>query len=168
MRGWALAAQGYSQEGISQIQEGRAAFHGTGAEVARPVFLALLAEVYGKDGQAPAGLACLTEALDVVAKHREHFYEAELNRLKGELILAQSTYQTTEAEACFHQALNIARRQQAKSWELRAATSLARLWQQQGKRGEAYELLAPIYGWFTEGFDTADLHEAQALLDALA
>jgi predicted ATPase len=136
--------------------------------VARPVFLALLAEVYGKDGQAPAGLACLTEALDVVAKHREHFYEAELNRLKGELILAQSTYQTTEAEACFHQALNIARRQQAKSWELRAAMSLARLWQRQGKQHAAHQLLADVYGWFTEGFDTADLQEAKALLEELA
>src|SRR5262249_39240923 len=120
MRGWALAAQGHSQEGIFQIQEGRAAFHGTKTEVARPVFLALLAEVYGKDGQAPAGLMCLTEALDVVAKHGKHFYEAELYRLQGELLLARSTGHDTEAETCFRQALDIARRQQAKSWELRA------------------------------------------------
>ena len=98
----------------------------------------------------------------------ERHTEAELHRLKGELLLVLPTDHTTEAEACFQQALDIARRQQAKSWELRAVMSLARLWQQQGKRTEAHELLAPVYSWFTEGFDTADLQEAKALLDALA
>jgi predicted ATPase len=98
----------------------------------------------------------------------ERRWEAEVYRLKGELLLARSAEHDAEAETCFRQALAIARRQQAKSLELRAAMSLARLWQQQGKRGEAYDLLAPIYGWFTEGFDTADLQEAKALLDALA
>jgi len=104
-------------------------------------------------------------------RHRERFWEAELHRLQGEL-LQQAARGTSHAaltpEACFGQALAIARRQQAKAWELRAATSLARLWQRQGQRTEAYELLAPVYGWFTEGFDTADLQDAKTLLEALA
>jgi predicted ATPase len=106
----------------------------------------------------------LAEALAAVEKTGEGFYEAELYRLKGELLLVHSTENHSEAETCFHQALDIARRQQAKSLELRATVSLSRRWQQQGKRDEARELLAPIYGWFTEGFDTADLQEAEALL----
>jgi predicted ATPase len=110
----------------------------------------------------------LGEALAVVHNTGRRFYEAELYRLKGELLLARSAAHRAEAEACFQRALDMARRQQAKSLELRAAMSLSRLWQQQGKRTEAYELLAPIYGWFTEGFDTADLQEAKALLETLA
>src|SRR5262249_48273972 len=97
----------------------------------------------------------------------ERMYEAEVYRLRGELLLQQSAAQQGEAEESLHQALTVARRQQAKSWELQAAMSLSRLWQQQGKRTEAYELLAPVYGWFAEGFDTADLQEARALLEAL-
>jgi predicted ATPase len=103
-----------------------------------------------------------------VHQHGERFYEAELGRLKGELLLTASAAQHAEAEACFHQALAIARSQQAKSWELRAAMSLSRLWRRQGKRDEARELLAPIYGWFTEGFDTADLQEAKVLIEELS
>jgi predicted ATPase len=110
----------------------------------------------------------LAEALTHADNTGECCYEAELHRLKGELRLQQSSDNHPEAESCFHHALDIARTQQAKSLELRAATSLARLWQQQGKRQEAHDLLAPVYGWFTEGFDTADLQEAKALLDALA
>ena len=117
--------------------------------------------------QREEGLTLLTEALAVTNDTGERRWEAELHRLKGELLLAGSAEHATEAETCFHQALDVARRQQAKSWELRAAVSLARLWQQQGKRTEARVLLAPIYGWFTEGFDTADLREARALLEAL-
>ena len=98
---------------------------------------------------------------------QERFYEAEVHRVQGELVLAQAADQHAQAETCFQHALAIARRQQARSWELRAAMSLARLWQQQGKRAEARALLAPVYGWFTEGFDTADLQEARALLDEL-
>jgi predicted ATPase len=109
----------------------------------------------------------LAEALALVNAGGERRHEAELYRLQGELLLALSADNTMEAEICFHQALEIARRQRAKSWELRAAMSLSRLWQQQGKRAKAHELLAPIYGWFTEGFDTADLQEAKALLEAL-
>jgi predicted ATPase len=102
-----------------------------------------------------------------VHKTAERFCEAELYRLKGELLLVRSAENHGKAEACFQQALTVARRQQAKAWELRAATSLSRLWQHQGKRQEAYDLLVPVYGWFTEGFDTADLQEAKALLEAL-
>src|SRR5262249_52298700 len=124
-----------------------------------------LADVYGKAGQAAEGLHVLGQALAAVHNTEGRFYEAELSRLQGELTLARAAGQQAEAEACFQQALDIARRQQAKSWELRAAMSLARLWQQQGKRAEAHALLAPLYGWFTEGFDTADLQEAKALLE---
>ena len=110
----------------------------------------------------------LAEALTLADTTGERWYEAELYRLKGELLLQQYSDNQAEAETCFHQAIDIARNQQAKSFELRAATSLARLWQQQGKRQEAHDLLAPVYHWFTEGFDTADLQDAKALLDALA
>ncbi len=104
----------------------------------------------------------------MVKKTGYRWSEAELHRLKGELLLQQSPDNHTEAETCYHQALDIARTQQAKSWELRAATSLARLWQSQGKRQDAYDLLAPVYGWFTEGFGTADLLDAKTLLDELS
>ena len=119
-------------------------------------------------GQPEAGLTVLTEALTLVDTTGERWYEPELYRLKGALLLQQSSDNHTEAETCFHHAIAIAQNQQAKSWELRAATSLARLWQQQGKRQEAHDLLAPVYNWFTEGFDTADLKDAKALLDELA
>jgi predicted ATPase/DNA-binding winged helix-turn-helix (wHTH) protein len=165
LRGWALVELGQGEEGIAQIRQGMAVYRATGAELERPYWLALLAEAYAKNGQAEEGLCLLTEALAEVEKHEVRFCEAELYRLKGELLLVQSTPHDAEADTCFRQALEIARRRQAKSWELRAAMSLARLWQRQGRRAEAYDLLAPIYGWFTEGFDTADLQEAKALLD---
>jgi predicted ATPase len=164
-RGWALAKQGQGEEGIAQMGQGLAAWRATGAEIGRTYYLALLAEAYGKVGQAEEGLSALAEALALVDQSGERWWEAELYRLKGELLLARSTENQTEAEACFHQALDVARHQQAKSLELRAAMSLSRLWQQQGKQAEARALLAPIYGWFTEGFDTADLQEAKVLLD---
>ena len=140
----------------------------TGAEGARSYFLALLAEAHGTLGEPEAGLAVLTEALTHVETTGERWYEPELYRLKGALLLQQSSDNQAEAESCFHKAMAIAQNQRAKSFELRAATSLARLWQQQGKRQEAHDLLAPAYHWFTEGFDTADLKDAKALLDALA
>jgi predicted ATPase len=169
-RGWALAAQGQGAEGLAQMRQGMAAYGTMGAVSARPYFLALLAEAYGSIGQPAEGLALLAEALATVDLTGEHGWGAELHRLKGEFLLAQAgaRQQVQEAEACFHQALDVACRHQAKSWELRAAISLSRLWQQQGKRTAARELLAPIYSWFTEGFDTPDLQEAKALLDALA
>ena len=167
-RGWAVAAQRQVEEGIAQIREGLAAWRARGASVARPWFLALLAETCGKAGQVEEGLYALSEALEVLQTTDDRIYEAEVYRLKGELLLQQLAAHQEEAEACYQQALEIARRQQAKSLELRAAMSLSRLWQRQGKRTEAYDLLAPISGWFTEGFDTADLQEAKALLMALA
>ncbi|MDQ3828367.1 MAG: AAA family ATPase, partial [Candidatus Tectomicrobia bacterium] len=167
-RGLALVVEGQGAEGIILMYQGLAAFETTGAKAARSSWLALLAEACGKGGQAEKGLDVLTEALAAVHTTAERFYEAELYRLKGELLLTPSRANRAEAEICFHEGLEIARRQQAKSLELRAAMSLARLWQQQGKREEARELLAPIYGWFSEGFDTADLQEAKALLGELA
>src|SRR5207245_4285967 len=168
LRGWALAQQGQAQDGIAQIEQGLSAFRATGAEIERSYFLALLAEAYGMMEQPETGLTMLTEALALVDTTGEHWYEPELYRLKGALLLQQSADHHAEAESCFHHALEIARSQQAKSFELRAATSLARLWQSQEKRDEARQLLGNVYGWFTEGFDTADLQEAKALLDALA
>jgi predicted ATPase len=168
LRGWALAWQGQGAEGLAQMCQGLSACRATGTEMNRTYFLALLAEGYRGTAEVQEGLSVLAEALAAAHNRGERYCEAELHRLKGELLLVQSTDQHAEAEACFHQALAIARRQQARSLELRAAMSLGRLWQQQGKRMEAHALLAPIYGWFTEGFDTADLQEARALLEALA
>jgi predicted ATPase len=167
LRGWALAEQGQGEAGMAQMRQGLAARHAIGEDVDRAYYLALLAEGYGKAGRTMEGLHVLTEALAVMDSIEEHYYEAELYRLKGALLLMHSAEQDAEAEACFRQALGMARRQEAKSLELRAAMSLSRLWQQQGKRNEACELLAPIYGWFTEGFDTADLQEAKKLLEGL-
>ena len=150
------------------MRHGLAALRATGAALRLPYYLALLAEACGQTGQAAEGLTLLAEALAQAHKAGESWTEAELHRRKGELLLSLSADNHAEAEGCFHQALAEARRQQAKSLELRAATSLSRLWQQQGKRAEAHHLLAEIYGWFTEGFDTADLQEAKALLEALA
>jgi predicted ATPase len=167
LRGWALAEQGQSAEGIAQIREGIAGWRASGAELTVPYWSALLAEAYRQAGQAEAGLRVLAEALTVVRKTGDRHHEAEIYRLKGELLLQQATESGDEAEACFHQALTIACSQQAKSLELRAAMSLSRLWQHQGKHAEARQLLEPIYNWFTEGFDTADLREAKGLLEAL-
>ncbi|HEV8712460.1 MAG TPA: hypothetical protein VGX03_06490 [Candidatus Binatia bacterium] len=192
--GWTLAEQGQAEEGIAQIRQGLAAWRATGAQLRLPRFLAMLAEAYGKAGQAEEGLSALAEALAVMDKTGEREYETELYRLKGELTLQQSSVQINhktkdkeqrakiprtrpqtpspraeaEAGACFHKAIEVARRQSAKSLELRAVMSLSRLWQQQGKKKQARQMLAEIYGWFTEGFDTADLREARMLLDELA
>jgi predicted ATPase len=166
LRGWALAQRGQAREGLEQMHQSLQAFRATGAELGRPYFLALLADVYGTIGEPEAGLTLLMEALTLADTTGERVWEPELYRLKGALLLQQSS--DNHAETCFHQAIAIAQNQQAKSWELRAATSLAHLWQQQGKRQEAHDLLAPVYGWFTEGFDTADLQDAKALLDELA
>jgi predicted ATPase len=167
LQGWALAHQGRAKEGVEQITHGLSAFRATGGEIMRPYYLALLAEAQGTRGEPETGLAVLTEALTLMDTTGERVWEPGLYRLKGELLLQQSSDHQAEAESCFHHALDIARNQQAKSWELRAATSLARLWQQQGKRQEAHDLLAPVYNWFTEGFDTADLKDAKALLEEL-
>ena len=167
LQGWALAMHGQGEDGIAQLQQGLAAMRALRIELGWPSYLALLVEAYGNVGQTEAGLTTLTEALATAHRTGERWWETELHRLKGELLLRQVN-PTEEAEACFRQAIEIARQQQAKSLELRAATSLSRWWQQQGKRPEAHDLLAPIYGWFTEGFDTADLQEAKALLKTLS
>jgi predicted ATPase len=166
-RGWALALQGQGVAGLAQMHQGVTAILATGQELSRPFCLALLAEAAGHAGQVEEGLRWLAEALATCEASERGDMLAEAYRLQGELLLRQATPDAAQAEACFHQALAIARHQQAKSWELRAALSLSRLWQQQGQRDAARDLLAPIYGWFTEGFDTADLQEAKALREAL-
>jgi len=191
--GWALAEQGQAAEGIVQMGQGLAAVRATGAEIGRPRALAMLAEAYGQLGQGEEGLSLVAKALAVVDRTGERFDEAELYRLKGELLLNAErgtrndefkktlssvdvhrssfiVHRSAEAEAeeCFWRAIEIARRQSAKSLELRAVMSLSRLWQHQGKKEEARQMLAEIYGWFTEGFDTADLQEAKALLEELS
>jgi len=166
-RGWALAMQGEGAAGLVQLRQGMAIVLAAGQELARPLCLLLLAEATGHAGQVEDGLRLLAEALTVLEANGQGDLLAEAYRLEGTLLLHQAVPNATQAEACFQQALATARRQQAKSWELRTAMSLSRLWQQQGKRDQARELLAPIYGWFTEGFDTADLQEAKALLEEL-
>jgi class 3 adenylate cyclase/predicted ATPase len=167
LRGWALAHQGWAQEGIEQITQGLLTYRATGAELLRPYFLALLAEAYSVIGQPETGLPVLTEALALVDTTGERWCEPELYRLQGALLLQRHADNQPEAERCFQHAIVIAQNQQAKSLGLRATMSLARLWQQQGKRQEAHDLLAPVYHWFTEGFDTADLQDAKALLAML-
>jgi predicted ATPase/class 3 adenylate cyclase len=166
MQGWALTALGQGEAGMARMHDGMAAMQATGAALRRPYYLGLLATACGQAGRAEGGLNLLTEALAGAERTGEHWSLAELHRLKGELLL-QSSRGDVEAERCFRQALAIAGRQQTKALELRAAVSLARLWQRQGKPADARELLAPIRGWFTEGLDTADLQEGAALLDAL-
>jgi tetratricopeptide (TPR) repeat protein len=195
LQGWALVEQGQGEEGIAQMRRGLAASRAMGI-LLRPYFLALLAEGYGKVGQPEEGLSALAEAQAIAHENEVRHYEAELYRLKGELTLQQFKVQgskfkesrvgtahqkesiaeagavgdahpTKAAEAYFLKAIEVARRQQAKSLELRAVISLSRLWQQQGKTEEARQLLAEIYNWFTEGFDTKDLQEAKALLEEL-
>jgi class 3 adenylate cyclase/predicted ATPase len=166
-RGWALAIQGKHKEGMAEMRQGLDARRAMGAGITLAEYSARLGEAYGRIGQTQEGLCLMAEALTMVDKG-DHWYEAELHRIKGELLLRQTVADSLQAEACFQQALAVARRQQAKSYELRAATSLSRLWQQQGKCAEVRELLAPLYGWFTEGFDTPDLQEAKALLGALS
>jgi predicted ATPase/class 3 adenylate cyclase len=164
-QGWALTRQDQEAAGIAKMREGIEAAAATGAEAWSPYLLALLAAATEAEGQPEAGLRVLSAAQDMVARSGQRFYEAELSRLAGVLELARSPAAQSQAEGAMRYALDVARRQQTKSLELRAATSLARLRRDQGRRAEARELLAPIYGWFTEGFDTPDLQEARALLD---
>jgi tetratricopeptide (TPR) repeat protein len=164
LRGWALVEQGQGEAGITQIRQGIAAERATGSRSAGP--LAQLAKTCWNLGQSEEGLRVVAEALAIGNSHGEGLWTAELYRLQGELLLLASESHT-EVETCFLQALEAAHRQQAKSWELRVAMSLSRLWQRQGKRAEAWQLLRDVYGWFTEGFDTADLQEAKALLEEL-
>jgi len=169
-RGWTLIERGLDEEGIEQMRQGLVAYQATGTEVVRPHFLALLAEGLGKNGQAVEGLRLLEEALALANRTGEGYYRAELYRLKGRLLLMQSSEPLAfaNAEGCFNRSIEIAQHQKAKSLELRSVMSLARLYQNQGKQQEARGLLSQIYNSFTEGFDTADLREAKALLDELS
>jgi predicted ATPase len=184
-QGWALVEQGQCEVGVAQMRQGLAARHAVGAKLGATLYLAWLAEAQAKAAQGDEGLAVLAEAIATVSETGERINEAELYRLKGELTLQQQSKVQSrkskvpspqhptpstqaEAEACFHQAVEIARRQGAISLELRAVMSLARLWQKQGKGTAARQMLADIYGWFTEGLATADLKEAQALLAELS
>ena len=166
-REWALAMQGQGEEGLVQERQGLAAWRATGAAMRVPYFCTLLADVSAHLGHTEDGLQALAEAHTLMEQHEDRWWEAEVSRLRGVLLLRQTMPQQAEAETWLQRALDVARRQEAKALELRAAMSLGRLWQQQGKQAEARELLAPIYGWFTEGFDTADLQEAKVLLEAL-
>jgi class 3 adenylate cyclase/predicted ATPase len=165
LEGWVLVVQAQSEQGIDLLCRW---LNEPVSGLSRPYIFVLLADAYGKLNQIEAGLKALTEGLTLVEKIGKHCYEAELYRLKGELLLQQSADNHTAAETCFQKALSVAHSQQTKSLELRAATSLSRLWQQQGKHQDAYDLLAPVYGWFTEGHDTADLIDAKTLLDELS
>ena len=165
--GWALAEQGLGEQGILQIRQGIDTWRATGSTLYfQPFLLGMLAEAHGKGGLTEEGLTALGEALAIVNKTGERFWEAELCRLKGELTLQQGSQFKVEdeAEECFRTAIDIARRQNTKSLELRAVMSLSRLWQHRGNKAQARQMLAEIYGWFTEGFHTADLKEAKALL----
>jgi predicted ATPase len=168
VRGWALAAQDQPEEGIAQLHQGLEALESLDVEILKPWFLAKLGEAYGIASRPEEGLRYIDQGLDLIETTEQCFGATELYRLRGYLSLLISAAHYLEAEADFHQALDITRHQQAKSLELRAASSLAKLWQSQGRRQDAYDLLAPVYGWFIEGFDTADLRDAKALLDELA
>jgi tetratricopeptide (TPR) repeat protein len=188
-RGGALTEQGQEEEGVEQMRQGLAAHQATGAELARPHFLALLGEALGRNGQAEKGLRLLDEALGLTDRDGEICspHRAELYRIKGELLLMQATSrelsravtgggasvepeppEVAQAEGCFSLSIKVAQQQKAKSWELRAVMSLSRLYQKRDKHVKARDLLTQVYEWFTEGFDTADLREAKALLDELS
>jgi predicted ATPase len=170
MRGCALTEQGEWASGIAQLRRGITAFMATGGATHRTYHLALLAEALGREGQTEEGLGVLAEAMALMHGTGEAFHGAELHRLRGEFLLRQETAEIAcrEAEACFRQALTIARQQQAKSLELRAAMSLTRLYQKQDRQAEARSILAECYDWFSEGFDTLDLQEAKALLEQIS
>ncbi|MGH8569745.1 MAG: hypothetical protein ACREXU_17515, partial [Gammaproteobacteria bacterium] len=168
-RGWALAEQGQAEEGIAQMRRAMGVWQTLGICCSVPQCLGLLVEAYGRAGQPMAGLTVVAEALATAQRTGERWYDAELYRLKGELMLERLDCpvqeRAGEAEACFLQAIDIACSQGARLFELRAAMSLARMRQRQGKQEQAYPQLAEIYGWFTEGFETKDLQEARALLE---
>ncbi len=166
-RGALIAESGNASDAVQAITTGLTSLRSTGASLYEPLHLWHLAMAYAKLGQSDDARRCIDEAMDKVERSKEKWCEAEVHRIAGEIALNSPAPDTEEAEKHFDRALTVAHQQQAKTWELRAAMSLARLWQNQGKRQQAYDLLAPIYGWFTEGFDTLDLREAKALLDKL-
>jgi predicted ATPase len=167
LRGRAMAEEGRLEEGLSQILEGLSVSRARGAELWRPHCLCTLADVCRKMGRIDDGLNALTEALKVTDEQESRHCEAEINRLRGELLIRQDASNSPQAQSCYERAIEIARRQSAKSLELRATMSFARLLAKQVRREEARAMLAETYNWFTEGFDTADLKDAKALLDQL-
>jgi predicted ATPase len=166
-QGSLLVLAGKAADAVQTITSGLAAWRSAGATAVMR-FLSYLAEGYVELGQFDDAWRCISEALTTIATTKERWFEAEINRVAGDVVRRSPDRDAAKVEAYFESALAIARKQQAKSWELRAATSMARLWRDQGKRQQAHDLLAPVYGWFTEGFDTLDLKEAKALLDELA
>jgi predicted ATPase len=165
-RGWVEVRNGDVTEGMSLLGRGSSTYRATGAELFVPHYIDLLAGACEITGQIEEAVTQLDEALQIVERTGERWFSAELNRHKGQLLLQQG--HTEAAEELYRKALSFAREQEAKLWELRAAVSLARLCRDQGRHAEAHDLLAPVYGWFTEGFDTPDLKNVKALLDALA
>jgi predicted ATPase len=164
LQGWLLSLEGRPDEAVPRIRQGLAGFLAMGAELTRTWQLGLLATTCGTLGRADEGLGVMDEAFALVAKNGERMYEPELHRLRGELLLRCARNKQAEAELCFQRALTIARQQEARWWELRAATSLGRLWRVQGRRAHAHEIVGSLYSWFTEGFDTPDLRDARDLL----
>ena len=167
MQGCLLALTGKASDAVRMITAGISALRSTGATMWMPLYLPNLARAYAELGQFDDAWRCISEATAAIEMSKEKWYEAEAHRTAGEVALKSPEPDAAKAEAYFERALSVARAQQAKSWELRAAMSMARLWRDQGKRDEAHDLLAPIYDWFTEGFDTLDLKQAKALLDEL-
>jgi predicted ATPase len=167
-RGWLFALTGKVSDAVQMISSGITALRSTGSTLLMPLYLAYLARAHAEFGQFDDARRCIGEALTTIEATKERWWEADINCTAGEIALLEPERDVAKAQAYFERALAVARQQQAKSWELRAATSLARLWRDQGKVQQARELLAPVYGWFTKGFDTRDLKEAKALLEELA
>jgi predicted ATPase len=167
-RGWQLALTGRASDAVQTIISGIDGLRSTGVTLLAPAYLSGLARAYADLGQSDDAWRSIAEAMALIETTKQRFLEAEANRIAGEIALKSPEPDVMRAEAYLEQALVVARQQQAKSWELRAAMSMARLWRDQGKRREARELLAAVYGWFTEGFETLDLKEAKKLLDELS
>ena len=167
-QGLVLALTGKASDAVQILTAALTGRRSTGATQAAPLYLSYLAWAYADLGQFEDARRCVGEAMTLVETTREKWYEAQVNRVAGEIAQMSPEPDAAKAEAYFERALAVAREQQAKSWELRAAMSMARLWRDQGKRQQARGLLAPVYGWFTEGFETLDLKEAKALLEELA
>ena len=167
-QGWLLTLTGKASEGAPLTASGITLFRSIGSTYWLPTFLSSLATAYAELGQFDDAWCCLSEAMAAIERTGETWFEVDVYRIAGEIARQSPNHAMAKAETYFEHALAVARQQQAKSWELRAVMSLARLWRDQGKVQQARELLAPVYGWFTEGFDTKDLKEAKALLEQLA
>ena len=167
LKGWTLVVSGEVDEGLAALEQAIDQRRASGSRIRQAYYLALQAEALGWAGQAEKGLDAVAEALELSSNTEDQRWEAIAHRVRGELLLAAPCRDEAAAEEAFRRAIEVAHEQEAKSLELRAGTSLARLWAEQGERRKAYHLLAPVYGWFTEGFDTADLKDARALLDEL-